>query len=109
MMDLSADTEISDSDDNRFPSVREILARLERREVIDLTADDDDPVVAALDVGTDSLGSSSVNLEPPSKESRAPIAERLNEPAVHDTSLAIPPRRSPFKNRPALGNSEVYR
>jgi hypothetical protein len=100
MMDLSADTEISDSDDDSFPSVREILARLEQREVIDLTADDDDSVVAALDVGTDSLGSSSANLEPPSKESRAPIAERLNEPAVHDTSLATPPRRSPFKNRP---------
>jgi hypothetical protein len=100
MMDLSADTEISDSDDDSFPSVREILARLKQKEVIDLTTDDDDPVVAALDVGTDSLVSSSANLEPPSKESRAPITEPLNEPAVHDTPLVTPPRRSPFKNRP---------
>jgi hypothetical protein len=92
-VNLSEDREISDSDDDDLPSVREILAGLKQKEVIDLTADDDDPVVAALDVGTDSLGSSSANLEPPSKEP-------LNEPAVHDASLATPPRRSPFKNRP---------
>ena len=34
--------EISDSDDNSLPSVREILAGLKQKEVIDLTADDDD-------------------------------------------------------------------
>ena len=39
---LSEDREISDSDDDSLPSVREILARLKQKEVIDLTADDDD-------------------------------------------------------------------
>jgi len=40
------------------------------------------------------------NLEPPLEESRAPIAEPLSVPAVHDASLTTPPRRIPFKNRP---------
>jgi hypothetical protein len=58
-------------------------------------------VITALDVGTDSLKSSSANLEPPSEESMAPIVEHLNVPAVHDASLTTPPlRRTPFKNRP---------
>lgn len=57
-------------------------------------------MIAALDVGTDSLGSRSANLEPPSEESRTPKAEPLSVPAVHDASLATPPRRTPFKNRP---------
>jgi hypothetical protein len=38
---LSKDREISDSDDDSLPSVREILAGL-KQEVIDLTADNDD-------------------------------------------------------------------
>ena|SRR2546423_6014486 len=41
-VNLSENREISDSDDDSLPSVREILARLEQKEVIDLTADDDD-------------------------------------------------------------------
>jgi len=36
------DREISDSDNDSLPSVREILAGLRQKEVIDLTADDDD-------------------------------------------------------------------
>jgi hypothetical protein len=61
----------------------------------------EDPVVAALNVSKDSLGSNSANLEPPSEEFRSPIAKPLSVPTVHDASLATPPlRRTPFKNRP---------
>jgi hypothetical protein len=41
-VNLSEDREISDSDDDSLPSVREILVGLRQKEVIDLTADDDD-------------------------------------------------------------------
>ena len=41
-VNLSEDREISDSDDDSLPSVREILAGPKQKEVIDLTADDDD-------------------------------------------------------------------
>jgi hypothetical protein len=41
-VNLSEDWEISDSDDDSLPSVREILAGLKQKVVINLTADDDD-------------------------------------------------------------------
>jgi len=41
-VNVSEDGEISDSDDDSLPSVGEILARLKQKEVIDLTAADDD-------------------------------------------------------------------
>jgi hypothetical protein len=41
-VNLSEDREISDSDDDSLPSIREILAGPKQKEVIDLTADDDD-------------------------------------------------------------------
>ena len=40
-VNLSEDREISDSDDDSLPSVREILTGVKQKEVIDLTADDD--------------------------------------------------------------------
>jgi hypothetical protein len=43
-VNLSEDREISDSDDDGLPSVREILASLKRKEVIDLTADEEDVI-----------------------------------------------------------------
>ena len=41
-VNLSENRKISNSDDDSFPSVREILTGLKQKEVIDLTADDDD-------------------------------------------------------------------
>jgi hypothetical protein len=41
-VNLSEDREISNSDDDSLPSIREILAGPKQKEVIDLTADDDD-------------------------------------------------------------------
>ena len=43
-VNLSEDREISDSDDDGLPSVREILASLKQKEVIDLTADEEDVI-----------------------------------------------------------------
>jgi hypothetical protein len=60
----------------------------------------EDPVIAALNVNADNLGSNSANLEPPLEEFRTPIAKPLSVPTVHDASLVTPPRRTPFKNRP---------
>jgi len=41
-VDLSEDGEISDSDDYGLPSFRKILAQLKKKEIIDLTVDDDE-------------------------------------------------------------------
>ena len=43
-VNLSEDREISDSDDDGLTSVREILASLKQKEVIDLTADEEDVI-----------------------------------------------------------------
>ena len=43
-VNLSEDKEISDSDDDSLPSVREILAGLKQKEEIDLTADEEDVI-----------------------------------------------------------------
>ena len=43
-VNLSEDKEISDSDDDSLPSVKEILAGLKQKEEIDLTADEEDVI-----------------------------------------------------------------
>jgi hypothetical protein len=43
-VNLSENGEISDSDDDSLPSVREILASLKQKEVIDLAADEEDVI-----------------------------------------------------------------